>query len=114
MRAAVPIGRRPHLSSRLGHPCFCLCLGLEQITRTTPLRRIILQFSQIRLTLLRTFIADLYILRHAALCLLSIRNTAFRQVVRANVDGAPIAREDADVMHTHFPGDVGYDFMVIF
>ena len=41
-------------------PCYpwrCLCLGLRlQITRTTPFRRTILQFSQIGLTLLRTFI----------------------------------------------------------
>ncbi len=105
---------QPHLSRRFGHPCFCLCLGLVQITRTTPLRRIILHFSQIRLTLLRTFIADLYILRHIALCLMPVRNTAFRQVVRANIDGDPIAGENADVMHTHFSGDMGYDFVVIF
>jgi len=31
----------------------------EQITRTIPFRRTILQFSQIRLTLLRTFMASL-------------------------------------------------------
>jgi hypothetical protein len=38
------------------YPCFCLCFTLMQITRTVPLRRTILQFSQILLTLLRTFI----------------------------------------------------------
>jgi hypothetical protein len=33
--------------------------GLLQITRTTPRRRMILQFSQMRLTLERTFMTDL-------------------------------------------------------
>jgi hypothetical protein len=39
------------------YPCFCLCLVFVQITRTIPLRRTILQFSQILLTLLLTFMA---------------------------------------------------------
>jgi hypothetical protein len=37
------------------YPCFCLCFTLVQITRTTPLRRTILQFSQMRFTLVLTF-----------------------------------------------------------
>jgi len=41
----------------LNYPCFCLCFVFVQITRTIPLRRTILQFSQIRLTLARTFMA---------------------------------------------------------
>ena len=36
-------------------PCRCLWRGLVQITYTLPWRRTILQFSQIRLTLDRTF-----------------------------------------------------------
>src|SRR5256885_10795362 len=44
------------LLTTLRHPCFCLCFTFVQITRTTPLRRTILQFSQILLTLARTFI----------------------------------------------------------
>jgi hypothetical protein len=35
----------------------CLCLVLLQITRTVPLRRTILQFSQMRLTLVLTFMS---------------------------------------------------------
>jgi len=35
----------------------CLWRALVQMTRTTPWRRTILQFSQMRLTLVRTFIA---------------------------------------------------------
>src|SRR3972149_2136118 len=38
------------------YPWRCLCLGLEQITLTTPLRLTILHFSQRILTLERTFI----------------------------------------------------------
>ena len=41
------------------YPWRCLCFGFVQITRTTPLRRMILQFSQIRFTLLRTFMRHL-------------------------------------------------------
>jgi len=33
----------------------CLWRGFAQMTRTTPARRTTLQFSQIRLTLVRTF-----------------------------------------------------------
>jgi hypothetical protein len=35
----------------------CLCRGFVQITRTTPRRLMTRQFSQILLTLVRTFIA---------------------------------------------------------
>jgi len=38
------------------HPCRCLWRGLVQITKIFPSRRTILQLSQIRLTLERTFI----------------------------------------------------------
>jgi hypothetical protein len=41
------------------YPCFCLCFTFVQITRTTPLRRTILQFSQILLTLALTFMFHL-------------------------------------------------------
>jgi hypothetical protein len=40
----------------LSYPWRCLCLGLVQITLTTPLRWIILQLSHIFLTEARTFI----------------------------------------------------------
>src|SRR3954447_1031230 len=48
-----------------GHqPCRCLWRGLAQMTYTLPRRRTILQFSQIRLTLDRTFIALKLAFRH--------------------------------------------------
>lgn len=39
------------------YPCRCLCRGSSQMTRTTPFRRISLHFSQMRLTLDRTFMS---------------------------------------------------------
>jgi len=45
----------------LVYPCFCLCLGLAQMTRTTPLRRTILQFRQIFFTEALTFIVPSFI-----------------------------------------------------
>jgi len=42
---------------RFYQPWRCLCLPSLQMTRTTPLRRTILQFLQIFLTDARTFIA---------------------------------------------------------
>lgn len=41
----------------LNQPWRCLCRGSLQITRTTPLRRIILQFRQIFLTDVNTFMS---------------------------------------------------------
>jgi hypothetical protein len=42
-------------NSALPYPCLCLCLGVEQMTRTTPLRCTILHLAQIFLTDARTF-----------------------------------------------------------
>jgi len=55
LRAVVPIF---HCSKILFHyyPWRCLWRALVQITRMTPLRRMILQFSQSFLTDARTFI----------------------------------------------------------
>ena len=51
-----------------GHyPWRCLCLGFVQITRTTPWRLMILQFSQRRLTDGLTFMST-FLLKRAARC----------------------------------------------
>ena len=46
------------ISSHLLQPCLCLCLGMEQITRTTPLRCTILHLTQIFFTDARTFMTS--------------------------------------------------------
>ncbi|BBL79560.1 hypothetical protein RxyAA322_14140 [Rubrobacter xylanophilus] len=46
----------PAILATTAYPCLCLCRGLEQITRTTPRRRMTLQRSQMGLTLALTFI----------------------------------------------------------
>ena len=48
------------LGPLIGHLTVGLLEFTQQITLTTPLRRMILQFSQIRLTLLRTFMTHLW------------------------------------------------------
>jgi len=42
------------------HPCRCLCRGFGQMTRTTPLRRMILQLRQILFTDAITFMYHLH------------------------------------------------------
>src|SRR5215207_9604513 len=46
----------PMMRAINNYPCRCLCRRFVQMTRMTPLRRIILQFSQSFLTDARTFI----------------------------------------------------------
>src|SRR4051794_31783504 len=47
------------------YPCFCLCFGLEQMTITEPLRRMILHLSQRGLTDVLIFIANYPLWTHA-------------------------------------------------
>ena len=69
------------------------------MTRTDPWRRITLHFSQIFLTLGRTFI-------RGSRSLVSIGDPTSGEVVRGELHLHAVPRQDADVVHAHLPGDV--------
>src|ERR1041384_8872037 len=79
-------------------PWRCLWRGSEQITRTTPLRRTILHLRQI-------FFTDAMIYVQSSFR--SKGDAALRQVIRRHLHGHLVARQDADVVHAHLPGDEG-------
>ena len=55
-----PPTHRRHYDSPIHQPCRCLWRGFLHTTKTTPRRRTILQLSQMRLTLARTFMVLTY------------------------------------------------------
>src|SRR5262249_1924139 len=97
-------------SLSLLYRCRCLWRGLEQMTRKTPRLRMILQFSQIRFTETRTFMVSVRLSppgnrspphrrtdpRAPAGRSLPVDDPALRQVVRRDLQGHPIAGQDAD------------------
>src|SRR5215472_3954582 len=85
---------------------------------TRPCRRMIRHLLQIFFTLGLTFMADL--LPDQVRCPFSPRNLlvpvhdpAAAQVVRAELDDHPVARQDPDVMHPHLAADVREDLVPI-
>src|SRR5688572_26852527 len=82
------------------YPWRCLCRGSAQITRTTRLRRTILHLRQIFFTEAMTFIVTSFGPK---------RNAAFGQIVGRHLHRHLVARQDADVVHPHLPGDEGMD-----
>src|SRR4029450_9262798 len=99
----VDAGDACHVAS--SQPCRCLWRGLGQMTCTRPWRRITLHFSQILLTLGRTFIA--------IPSFVAIGDATPAEVVGRELDLHTITREDADVMHAHLAGDVGQDLVPV-
>src|ERR687887_2559450 len=85
-------------------PWRCLWRGSEQMTRTTPFRRTILHLRQILFTDAITFIRS---------SLRSKGDAALRQVVRRHLHRHLVARQDADVVHPHLPGDEGVDRVAV-
>ncbi len=79
------------------------------MTMTRPCRRITLHFSQMGLTLGRTFMLPLL-----ALLLVAVGDPTALQVVRGDLHLHPIAGEDPDAVHPHLAGAVGQDLMAVF
>src|SRR5918998_3385842 len=75
------------------------------MTWTRPWRRITLHFSQILLTLGRTFMGFP--------SLVAIGDATPSEVVRSELHLNSVTREDADVMHAHLSGDVGEQLMPV-
>src|SRR3954463_8306723 len=74
------------------------------MTITRPWRRMILHLSQIGLTLGRTFML---------LSLIAVGDPTPCEVVGREFHLYLVAREDADVVHAHFPGDMGQNAVAI-
>ena len=80
------------------------------MTRRTPLRRTILQFSQIRLTELRTFMIPFF----QSQChgvpgnqgLLPQNDASSGEVIRRKLDGNLVSGQNSNKMHPHFSGNV--------
>ena len=108
----------------LFQPWRCLCRGFSQITRTLPWRRMTLHFSQIFLTLGRTFMGACFRAarwttddlekRNYWELLVAIRDATSGEVVGGELYLHFVARQDADVVHSHLPGDVRQDLVAIF
>src|SRR4051794_28224880 len=76
------------------------------MTWTRPWRRITVHFSQMGLTLARTFI-------EGSRSLVAVGDATSGEVVRGELHLDPIAGEDADVVHAHLPGDVREDLVAV-
>ena len=87
-----------------------------QMTRTTPLRLMILQLRQIRLTDASTFIVALFLsVLDAVLNLLGSENDACpTQIVWRQFDGNLVAWQNPNIVHSHFPRNMSQHYMSIF
>src|SRR5271165_6162576 len=96
-------------------PCRCLCLGSVQMTMTRPCRRMIRHLLQIFLTLGLTFtvLSPLNLILLAGLLLVPVHDPPATQVVGTELYDHPVVRQDADVVHRHFPADMGENLVPV-
>src|SRR5579871_2014991 len=78
------------------------------MTITRPCRRITLHFSQIGLTLGRTFTLPLLVL-----LLVAVGDPTTLEVVGGDLHLHPIAGEDADAVHSHLAGAVSQHLVAV-
>jgi len=98
--------------SYLGQPWRCLCLGSVQMTMTRPCRRMIRHLLQIFLTLGLTFTV-LSPLNLMLLLLVPVHDPPATEVVGAELYDHPVVRQDADVVHPHFPADMSENLVPV-
>ena len=86
-----------------------------QITRTTPLRLMILQLRQIRLTDASTFIFALSLPVLGSIELLGTEHdTCTTQIIRRQLYRHLVTRQDADVVHPHLSRNMSQHNMPVF
>src|SRR6186997_2006044 len=95
---------------RATYPCLCLCRGFVQMTMVVPCRLITRQRSHMGLTDARTFIGHGLSSGHWRSSV-SVRDAAAGEVVGRELHLHSIARQDADVVLAHLPGDRREDGM---
>src|SRR6202043_3749920 len=103
-------------ASVLRQPCRCLCRGSLQMTMTRPCRRMIRHLLQIFLTLGLTFtvLSPLNLILFACLLLLvPVHDPPATQVVGAELYDHTVVRQDADIVHPHFPADMGENLVPV-
>ena len=98
--------------SYLGQPWRCLCLGSVQMTMTRPCRRMIRHLLQIFLTLGLTFTV-LSPLNLILLLLVPVHDPPATEVVGAELYDDPVVRQDADIVHPHFPADMSENLVPV-
>ena len=91
-------------------PCFCLCLGLEQMTITRPLRRMILHFSQIGFTDGLTFMGinlhQILSVVDKTVSRVTYETSARLFITRRRLLGAPGDAAAGQVVRRHLNGDL--------
>src|SRR5262252_4855186 len=103
-------------------PWRCLWRGSVQITRTTPLRRMILQLRHIFLTDAATFMLfswplagpPFHFVRVPSRSLGPEHDAGPSQVIGCQLDRHLVAGQDADVVHAHLSGDVAEHDVPVF
>src|SRR5215813_14189706 len=91
-------------------PCRCLCRLSLQITRTTRLRRMILQSRQILFTDASTFMFGPFLQVSSR----PEHNAAARKVVGGELYRHFVARQDPDVVHAHLARDMAEHDVAVF
>src|SRR5271165_3735278 len=113
--SVVSLLRRASMVTAAGRqPCRCLCLGSVQMTMTRPCRRMIRHLLQIFLTLGLTFTVLSPLNLILLVCLLvPVHDPPATEVVGTELYDHAVVRQDADVVHPHFPADVSENLVPV-